>query len=88
MHSLGAVGSGKSSLLLACLEELRRTEGISYRRPNKISYCSQQHLFISGTIRENILLNEKFDEGRYWRTVTGVSLDKDIQVLIFIKFIL
>ena len=63
----GAVGSGKSTLLSAIAGELSNVSGtISFG--GTFVYVPQKAWVFSGTIRENILFGQPYDEIRYART--------------------
>ncbi|XP_020289981.1 multidrug resistance-associated protein 5-like isoform X2 [Pseudomyrmex gracilis] len=76
----GHVGSGKSSLLLAALGQLRMTKG-QILREGTCAYVSQQAWIINGTVKENILFGENFDARRYYYTVTICDLKDDLNML-------
>jgi ABC-type multidrug transport system fused ATPase/permease subunit len=79
----GAVASGKSTLLLGLLEEVRLIHGkvdwskasVGRSVPNidagrdKIGYCAQTPALHSGTIRDNILMGLPMDIDKYVCTV-------------------
>ena len=74
---IGAVGSGKSSLLTAILGELPLHRGsASYH--GKIAYVPQIPWVFSGTIRENILFGSPFNEERFQQVVQICELAKDL----------
>jgi len=50
---VGAVGSGKSTVLAAMLGEMHQTRGWVVSR-GKIAYCAQQPWLVSGTLRDNV----------------------------------
>jgi ATP-binding cassette subfamily C (CFTR/MRP) protein 1 len=63
---VGAVGSGKSSLLNTILGEMYMEEGGSVSVRGSIAYCDQRPWILNATIEDNILfgsakVNEKFD---------------------------
>jgi len=76
----GPVGCGKSSLLLALLEELPPSTG-KVMRNGRIVYVPQTAWAYSGTLRENILFNQAFDQEKYDRTIEACDLKKDIAML-------
>ncbi|CAL1686665.1 unnamed protein product [Lasius platythorax] len=76
----GHVGSGKSSLLLAALGQLRMTKG-HILREGTCAYVSQQAWIVNGTFKENILFGEEFDAKRYYHTITICNLKEDLNVL-------
>ena len=76
----GPVGCGKSSLLLSLLDELSPTKGEVLHK-GKVVYVPQTAWVFSGTLRENILFNQPFDEEKYQRTIEACDLTKDISRL-------
>ena len=76
----GPVGCGKSSLLLSFLGELPPTKGEVLHK-GKIVYVPQTAWVFTGTLRENILFNQPFDEEKYQRTIEACDLTKDISRL-------
>ncbi|WFD33272.1 hypothetical protein MCUN1_000085 [Malassezia cuniculi] len=78
---IGPVGSGKSSLLLGALGEMRRLSGdVTWSSP-RIAYCSQGAWIMNATVRDNILFGEPFDEARYWECVKRAELVADFEML-------
>ena len=74
----GPVGSGKSTLLSAISGELQDSNGtISY--DGTLVYVPQLAWVFSGTIRENILFGEPYDETKYTRIIDACALKEDIQ---------
>ena len=74
----GPVGSGKSTLLSAIAGEVSDIKGtISYH--GTLVYVPQIAWVFSGTLRENILFGQPFDEGKYSRTIEACALKEDIQ---------
>lgn len=77
---VGAIGSGKSSLLSGLMSEMRRTDGkVVFGGP--ISYCNQVPWITNATVRENILFGQPFEEERYWRAVKEACLETDLELL-------
>ncbi|KAL2873992.1 ATP-binding cassette transporter yor1 [Colletotrichum sp. CLE4] len=75
----GAPGSGKSSLLCAvagqmCLESGRLELGIG----SNVAMAGQTPWMRRGTIRSNVLFDQKFDETRYWKVLGASALLSDI----------
>lgn len=58
------VGSGKSTLFQVILGELELDAG-SVKVNGKLSYASQESWLFEGSIRQNILFVEEFEEERY-----------------------
>ena len=74
----GPVGSGKSILLSAIAGMVSDINGtISYQ--GTVVYVPQIPWVFSGTIRENILFGEPYDEPKYTRTIEACALKEDIQ---------
>ena len=73
----GPVGSGKSTLLRAIIQEESCTEG-EVTCPGTVAYAPQTTWIFPGTIQENILFGETFDEERFTAVVKACALDKDL----------
>ena len=74
----GPVGSGKSTLLSAIAGEISDTSGI-ITCPETVVFVPQVAWVFSGTLRENILFGQPYDEQRYTRIIKACSLMEDIQ---------
>ncbi|VDM49698.1 unnamed protein product [Toxocara canis] len=74
---VGPVGCGKSSLLSSILRETRRVSG-SMMVSGRIAYACQDAWIFSGTVRENILFGEAYDEKRYQEAIRVCALAKDL----------
>ena len=74
----GPVGSGKSTLLSTISGELQDLSG-TISCDGTLAYVPQLAWVFSGTIRENILFGEQYDEAKYTRTVDACALKEDIQ---------
>ncbi|KAF9194091.1 hypothetical protein BGZ51_001070 [Haplosporangium sp. Z 767] len=79
---VGAVGSGKSSILQAMIGNMMMSQG-EIIRGGSISYASQTPWIQNTTIRDNILFDTPLDEDRYWRVIKACSLEKDLENLPF-----
>ncbi|CAI5958721.1 unnamed protein product [Closterium sp. NIES-65] len=78
----GAVGSGKSSLLQAILEEMQYVGGAMWVSSlGNVAYAAQQPWILNATVMENILFGQPFDAGRYQEVVCACALDRDIAAL-------
>ena len=75
----GPVGSGKSSLLSAINQEVTISEG-NISCAGNIAYVSQTPWVFPGTIRENILFGEDYDEGRFKTIVEVCALQADLNI--------
>ncbi|KAL4399957.1 Transporter of the ATP-binding cassette (ABC) [Malassezia pachydermatis] len=96
---IGPVGSGKSSLLLALLGELRQVSGTTtmpgpitrsflQQDPttgltDSVAYCSQSAWLQGTTVRENILFGSAFEEERYREVLRACALEADLEILEF-----
>ncbi|XP_046392253.1 probable multidrug resistance-associated protein lethal(2)03659 [Ischnura elegans] len=77
---IGSVGSGKSSLMQAILGEMPTTGG-TMKIYGRVSYASQEPWVFGGTIRQNILFGEKYDERRYRAVTAACALRPDFRQL-------
>ncbi|XP_071455801.1 probable multidrug resistance-associated protein lethal(2)03659 [Hetaerina americana] len=77
---IGSVGSGKSSLLQAILGEMPTTSG-TMQIKGHVSYASQEPWVFGGTIRQNILFGNKYDERRYKAVTAACALRPDFRQL-------
>jgi ABC-type multidrug transport system fused ATPase/permease subunit len=93
----GPTGSGKTSLLMALLGEMKllkgnvRIPGGSIRqelRPDpvtglteSVAYCAQQAWLVNDTIKENILFASPFVQQRYQAVITACALERDLEIL-------
>ena len=74
---VGPVGSGKSSILMAILNEINTVAGtISVR--GRISYSCQEAWTFAGTVKENILFGSDYDESKYKEVVRVCALERDM----------
>ncbi|KAH8831322.1 P-loop containing nucleoside triphosphate hydrolase protein [Flagelloscypha sp. PMI_526] len=77
---VGAVGSGKTSLMQGCLGEMRRLSGtVSWG--GSVGLCSQIGWIQNATIRENICFGRPFDEARYQAAIRDSCLEQDLKIL-------
>ncbi|WRT68580.1 uncharacterized protein IL334_005558 [Kwoniella shivajii] len=77
---VGAIGSGKSSLLQGLMGEMRRTEG-KVTFSGSTALCAQSPWIQNATVRENILFGQPWDEERYWNAVRDSCLEPDLELL-------
>ena len=77
---IGTVGSGKTTLLEVILKELPLTEGF-LEVGGTISYASQQTWIFEGSIKNNIVFIDDFDENRYRKVIEICALDRDLKQL-------
>ena len=73
----GQVGSGKSTLLAAIAGEVTQSNG-NIVCSGTIAYVSQTAWVFSGTLRENVLFGEPYDEKKYAEVIDACALKEDI----------
>lgn len=73
----GHVGSGKTSLLLAALGQMRLASG-QLARDGSCAYVSQRAWILHATFRENIVFGEIFDSERYHSAIDTCCLRQDL----------
>lgn len=76
----GPVGCGKSNFIKLILKELPTQNG-KIDIVGKISYCSQEPWIFTGTIRENIVFNQIFDNKKYMQIIKICALENDLAIL-------
>ena len=74
----GPVGSGKSTLLSTIAGE-GTTKNISITCRGSTIYVPQTPWLFSGTVRDNILFGEPYEESKYARIIEACALADDIQ---------
>ena len=77
---IGAVGSGKSSLLKSLLEILHFKSG-DLKISGSIAYVSGESFLLNDRFRENITFGRPFDEERYRKAIQLCELKQDLKVL-------
>ncbi|KAJ3237858.1 hypothetical protein HDU81_008767 [Chytriomyces hyalinus] len=83
----GSTGSGKTSLLLSLLGELKRIRGYGFlpdprREPGAtVAYVAQTAFLLNATIRDNILFGNPYDEDRYDAVIEACALVRDLEIL-------
>ncbi|XP_007244903.3 ATP-binding cassette sub-family C member 12 isoform X2 [Astyanax mexicanus] len=78
----GNVGSGKTSLISSILEQMHLKSG-SVSANGTFAYVSQQAWIFHGSVRDNILMGEPFDQERYDRVIHACCLAPDLAILPF-----
>ncbi|KYN18976.1 hypothetical protein ALC57_08649 [Trachymyrmex cornetzi] len=74
---VGQVGSGKSSLLQAILQELPLTSG-SIECRGRINYVSQQPWIFASSVKQNVLFGQTMDKSRYDEVIRVCQMESDI----------
>ncbi|XP_046664343.1 multidrug resistance-associated protein 1-like [Homalodisca vitripennis] len=77
---VGAVGSGKSSLISAFLGEMDKVSGYVNTK-GRIAYVPQQAWIQNTTVKENILFGSNYESKKYSHTVEACALRQDLDML-------
>eukprot|EP00752_Nemacystus_decipiens_P001289 g1282.t1 len=77
---VGAVGSGKSSLLAALLGDLKHVSGDIYAA-GALAYVPQTAWIPNDTVRNNVLFGKPYDEAKYEEVLTVCRLRRDLELL-------
>ena len=76
----GETASGKTTLLLAIMNELAKIRG-QINTSNNIRYLPQTPWIVNATIKSNITMFSQYSEERFQRSVELCELTKDLQFL-------
>lgn len=76
---IGSVGSGKSCLLHALLNEIEATNG-QIKLGGDVSYAPQEPWCFGASLRENILLGNQFNANKYQRVIDACALEGDLKL--------
>ncbi|CAG9316352.1 unnamed protein product [Blepharisma stoltei] len=74
---IGAIGSGKSTIAKTILEETSLISG-EIKIKGSIAYLEQQPWIMSGTIKENIIMGDGYDQNYYEDVLKCCCLKEDI----------
>ncbi len=93
----GPTGSGKSSLLMALLGEMKLVSGEVYipggsirqdlridpetGLTESVAYCAQQAWLVNAPIKENILFASPYNRQRYRAVLSVCALERDLEIL-------
>lgn len=77
---VGAVGSGKSTILHTILQELEIDKG-ELTVNGVVSYSAQEPWLFEASVRQNILFTEDYDESRYRMVIQVCALERDLELL-------
>lgn len=78
MIVVGSVGSGKTSLLHALMNETNQTGG-KQTIEGKLAYVEQEPFIFSASIQDNICFGLEFDEQRFEAAMRASQLYKDME---------
>lgn len=76
---IGSVGSGKSALLQALVQELPISSGTVTRQYRTLAYAAQDPWVMDGTVKENIVMGWDYNEDWYNQVVAACSLAIDFR---------
>jgi ABC-type multidrug transport system fused ATPase/permease subunit len=74
----GSVGSGKTALILALLNEMNIQSGQCLLPDEPVGYCPQTSWLRGVSIRDNILFYSPYEEGRYQKVLDACALSPDL----------
>ncbi|CAB1429177.1 unnamed protein product [Pleuronectes platessa] len=77
---VGAVGSGKSSLISALLGEMHKIKG-SVNIQGSLAYVPQQAWIQNATLRDNIMFGSPTEEKRLQEVIEATALRPDLELL-------
>ncbi|KAJ3259888.1 hypothetical protein HDU77_001608 [Chytriomyces hyalinus] len=78
---VGAVGSGKSSLLNAILGEMDAYEPTQIAlRSKKIAFCTQTPFILSGSVRDNVTFGLPFDAQKFRKVIDVCAMESDLKI--------
>uniref|UniRef100_A0A3B4B9M5 ATP-binding cassette, sub-family C (CFTR/MRP), member 2 n=1 Tax=Periophthalmus magnuspinnatus TaxID=409849 RepID=A0A3B4B9M5_9GOBI len=75
---VGAVGSGKSSLISALLGEMHKKTGLIN---GSLAYVPQQAWIQNATLRDNILFGSAYEKGQFQQIIEACALGPDLELL-------
>ncbi|XP_074031109.1 probable multidrug resistance-associated protein lethal(2)03659 [Leptinotarsa decemlineata] len=76
---VGSVGSGKTTLLNMVLGELVPQAG-TVKVKGTVSYASQEPWLFGGSVRQNIIFGQEFDQRKYDEVVRVCALERDFKL--------
>ena len=77
----GPTGSGKTSVLMALLDEMKIIGGTVHAPSTGVAYCAQEAWLMNDTIRNNIVFTSVWDSRRYQETIEACGLTGDLATL-------
>ncbi|XP_077585449.1 ATP-binding cassette sub-family C member 2 [Stigmatopora nigra] len=77
---VGAVGSGKSSLMSAILGEMHSTKGFVNIK-GSLAFVPQQAWIQNATLRDNIMFGSPLEEKRFQKVIRSCALAPDLDLL-------
>lgn len=77
---VGKVGSGKSSLLLALMNEMVKHRG-SVRKNGAVAFVSQETFLQNASIKENVIFGCKFNKEKFDKILKICQMETDLDIL-------
>lgn len=77
---IGTVGAGKSSLLYGIMGEINQVDGLIDYKGN-LAYVEQEPWILSTTVKDNIVMNNLFDQEFYDTTIQCCGLTEDFKIM-------
>ena len=77
---VGMVGAGKSSLVSALLGEMEMVSGSASREAN-VAYVPQQAWIQNMSLKNNVLFEKPYTEGKFKRVLKACALESDLDIL-------
>jgi len=78
---VGAVGSGKSTIINGLISEVLAVPGATISLKGKVAYVSQTAFIMNTTLRENVLFGQPFELERYEKVLEACCLWHDVELL-------
>ena len=79
-YLIGRVGSGKSSLIYALIDNLYKIYG-EVELSGTVALIPQEPFLLNDTLRNNILFGKEFDEDKYSHVIRICELESDLRIL-------
>ncbi|KAF0684269.1 Aste57867_23733 [Aphanomyces stellatus] len=77
---VGAIGSGKSSLISAILGDLHQVGGSRHVK-GRMAYVAQEAWIQHASLKQNILFSDALDDARYDSVLSACQLKSDVAIL-------
>ncbi|KAJ3356578.1 hypothetical protein HDU91_005530, partial [Kappamyces sp. JEL0680] len=77
---VGPVGAGKTSFLSAILGDAKLVGGGRSLNACKLGYVSQTPWILSGTVKDNILFGQEYNQARFQQVVDCCALQRDLEL--------
>lgn len=78
---VGAVGAGKTSLVMSLLGQMSLIDGTHSLRTSKVAYAGQEHWIQNMSVKQNILFDAAMNSKVYDAVLDASQLTKDLKTL-------